>query len=65
MKTHRDGGKLIPKIYEIEIVINEIPVLFPVDGFQCEVCSEQVMSRDAAVDLEKRVAELRAKATTK
>jgi len=59
MEKHNCGGTLQPARVRIVRQIGKLRYVFEVDGLRCTRCSEEVITRDVAVALERSVAEAR------
>ena len=52
MTTHNCGGELKPARVRVKRSVGNFNLLFVVDGFRCSQCSEEIISRDAALAVE-------------
>ena len=57
--NHRCGGELQPQKVKIQKKIGYYFQTFTVEGFKCDFCGEEVISRDTAFEIDHSIARLR------
>jgi len=59
MNRHRCGGSLQPQKVKIKKRTGFYYQTFTVDGFKCDYCGEELISRDVAFNIDKTVKQLK------
>lgn len=59
MTNHRCGGELQPTKIKIRKKIGFYFQNFTVDGFKCDNCGEETITRDTAIEIDKTIEQLR------
>ena len=57
--VHRCGGELMPQKVKIQKKVSFYHLTFTVDGFKCNYCGDEIISRDVALQIDETVDGLR------
>lgn len=60
METHNCGKGLVPAIVNVHKLVGNTPYRFQVPGERCQICNEEYISRDIALEIERKVDALEA-----
>ena len=52
---HRCGGELQPQLVKIKKKIGYYPQSFTVEGYKCDNCGDEVISRDIALEIDRAI----------